>query len=102
MMSAKLDREVLEAHEMRMKVEEEKTARTEPYTCIDCGWKGPQGELGGWLGFFVGFGAPAEWEDFCPKCGEAGFLVSGAELDAMNKEDDACKLSHPLSCRTNS
>lgn len=61
-----------------------------PYTCIDCGWKGQKNQLGGFLGFAVG-------GHFCPKCGEAEFLISGDELDEMNREDSECRLPHPLS-----
>ncbi len=72
-----------------------------PYHCIDCGWKGTKSQLGQWLGFsfWVGFSGPRR---FCPKCGHSGFLVSDEELDEMNREDDTCKLQHPLSCHSNS
>ena len=60
-----------------------------PYHCIDCGWKGPQRQLGGWIGF-IGVA------EFCPKCGHSEFLVSGDELDAMNREDKTCQLEQDL------
>lgn len=66
-----------------------------PYDCIDCGWKGTKSQIGGWLGF-------GGKKEFCPDCGHSEYLVSGEELDAMNQEDETCKLSHPLSCHSNS
>lgn len=75
-------------------IESLNTELSMPYHCIDCGWRGNKNQLGGWLGFL---GA----KEFCPKCGHSEFLVSGEELDEMNREDEACKLPHPLSCPTN-
>jgi predicted RNA-binding Zn-ribbon protein involved in translation (DUF1610 family) len=93
MMSAKINHQAREAQIQQF--EAIKKDGAEPYDCIDCGWKGTKSQLGGWLGFL---GA----KEFCPSCGHSEFLVSGDELDAMNREDDTCKLSHPLSCHTNS
>lgn len=102
MMSAKINRINHQLRELQIKQFEavQKDAAM-PYTCIDCGWKGTKSQLGGWIGFslWVGFSEPKQ---FCPDCGHSEFLVSGDELDAMNREDETCKLSHPLSCHTNS
>ncbi|MEO9655930.1 hypothetical protein [Marinomonas sp.] len=93
MMSAKINHQVREAQIQEFEAAIKDVS--EPYVCIDCGWKGKKSQLGGWLGFV---GAEA----FCPACGHSEFLVSGKELDAMNREDEKCKLQHPLSCHSNS
>jgi hypothetical protein len=94
MMSAKINHINHQLRELQIQqLEAEQKAATEMFDCVDCAWEGTKSQLGSWL-----FGG----KRFCPECGDSRWLVTRAEYNEMMREDDTCKLSHPLSCHTNS